>query len=164
MSWPSRPHHVHKLCMFTANRNCMPVYQTQHKQYTTRTHLSDHQRCIHSFVNNHMLWLILLHLLLSDPWNLLSSMTHTHTHTHHNHFTALFPGPSGWASAKRKLLDFLVQGRFTEADISTIRLGATPSGLTSAHLHHPPIFYRPDAFPAAQPTVPKRWRQLAHSD
>jgi len=25
-------------------------------------------------------------------------------------------------------------------DISTIPLGATPSGLTSAHLHHPPIF------------------------
>jgi len=29
--------------------------------------------------------------------------------------------------------------RFTEADIPTIRLGATPSGLTSAHLHHPPM-------------------------
>jgi len=29
-------------------------------------------------------------------------------------------------------------GRLTEADIPTIWLGATPSGLTSAHLHHPP--------------------------
>jgi len=28
----------------------------------------------------------------------------------------------------------------TEADTPTIRLGATPSGLTSAHLHHPPYF------------------------
>jgi len=28
--------------------------------------------------------------------------------------------------------------RLTEADTSTILLGATPSGLTSAHLHHPP--------------------------
>jgi len=26
------------------------------------------------------------------------------------------------------------------ADTSTIRLGATPSGLSSAHLHHPPFF------------------------
>jgi len=43
----------------------------------------------------------------------------------------------------------------TEADTPTIRLGATPSGLTSAHLHHRPIFYRPDALPAAQPTVSK---------
>ena len=29
-------------------------------------------------------------------------------------------------------------GRLTEADTLTIRLGATPSGPTSAHLHHPP--------------------------
>jgi len=47
------------------------------------------------------------------------------------------------------------KGRLTEAETQTIRLGATPSGLTSAHLHHPPIFYRPDALPAAQPTVSK---------
>jgi len=32
------------------------------------------------------------------------------------------------------------KGRLTEADTPTIRLGATPSGLTSAHLHHPPFF------------------------
>ena len=29
------------------------------------------------------------------------------------------------------------KGRLTEADTPTIRLGATPSGLSSAHLHHP---------------------------
>jgi len=33
------------------------------------------------------------------------------------------------------------KGRLTEADTPTIRLGATRSGLTSAHLHHPPIFF-----------------------
>jgi len=33
------------------------------------------------------------------------------------------------------------KGRLTEADTLTIRLGATPSGITSAHLHHPPIFF-----------------------
>jgi len=32
------------------------------------------------------------------------------------------------------------KGRLTEADTPTIRLVATPSGLSSAHLHHPPIF------------------------
>jgi len=48
------------------------------------------------------------------------------------------------------------KGRLTEADTLTIWLGATPSGLTSAHLHHPPIlFYGLDALPAAQPTVSK---------
>jgi len=47
------------------------------------------------------------------------------------------------------------KGRLTEADTPTIRLDATPAGLTSAHLHHPPFFYRLDALPAAQPTVSK---------
>jgi len=32
------------------------------------------------------------------------------------------------------------KGRSTGADTPTIRLSATPSGLNSAHLHHPPIF------------------------
>ena len=52
------------------------------------------------------------------------------------------------------------KGRLTEADTETIRLGATTSGLTGAHLHCPPIFYRPDAFPTAQPTVSKHWKQV----
>jgi len=48
------------------------------------------------------------------------------------------------------------KGRLTEADTPTIQLGATSSGLTSAHLHHPPhIFNRPDALPVAQPTASK---------
>jgi len=42
------------------------------------------------------------------------------------------------------------KGRSKEADTPTIRLSTTPSGLTSDHLHHPPIFYRPDALPADQ--------------
>jgi len=32
-------------------------------------------------------------------------------HHHHNRFTALFPGPPGWAGARRELLDFMVQGK-----------------------------------------------------
>jgi len=28
----------------------------------------------------------------------------------HNHFTALSPGPPGWAGTRRELLDFMVQG------------------------------------------------------
>jgi len=29
---------------------------------------------------------------------------------HHNRFMALFPGPPGWAGARRELLNFMVQG------------------------------------------------------
>ena len=32
------------------------------------------------------------------------------------------------------------KGRLTKADTPTIRMGATPSRLSSAHLHHPPFF------------------------
>jgi len=46
------------------------------------------------------------------------------------------------------------KGRLTEADTPTIRLGATPSGLTIAHLQHSPhMFYRPDGgCPSCCPT------------
>jgi len=54
---------------------------------------------------------------------------------------------------KRNFWTLWCKGRLTEADTLTIRLGATPSGLSSANLHYPPIFYRPDALPAAQPTL-----------
>jgi len=33
------------------------------------------------------------------------------------------------------------KGRLTEANTPTIQLDATPSGLTNAHLHHPPISF-----------------------
>jgi len=92
---------------------------------------------------------------------LVSFVTMTNTH---NRFTALFPGPPRWAGARRGLLDFMVQRKINRGRHTDIRLSATPSGLTNVHLHHPPIFYRPDALPATQPTVSKHWRQLAHSD
>jgi len=43
------------------------------------------------------------------------------------------------------------KGRLTEADTPAIRLGATPSGLTGAHLHHPPIFLQAGC-PSCHPT------------
>jgi len=94
--------------------------------------------------------------------------TQLHIH-HHNHFTVRFPGlPTMYPSElvpEENFWTLCCKGRLTEADTPTIRLGVTPSGLTSAHLHHPPhSFYMPDALPAAQPTVSKHWRQLVHSD
>ena len=67
-----------------------------------------------------------------------------------DHLGELVPEENFWTS--------WCKGRLTEADTPTIRLGATPSGLTSAHRHDPPIFYRLDALPATQPTVSKHWR------
>ena len=72
-------------------------------------------------------------------------------HHHHNRFTALLPGPPGWAGARRKFWTLWCKERLTKADTPTIRLDATPSGLTSAHLHHPPIFLQAGC-PSCRPT------------
>ena len=71
-------------------------------------------------------------------------------HHHHNCFTAL--------------LDFMVQGKINRG-----RHTDHPAGFHSIRTNQcpppqSPIFYRPDALPAAQPTASKHWRQLAHSD
>ena len=80
---------------------------------------------------------------------------------HHNRFTALFPGPPGWAGATRELLDFMVQGDWEiNRGRHTNHLAGRHSIRTQQCSPPPsPIFYRPDAFPASQPTVSKHWRQ-----
>ena len=77
---------------------------------------------------------------------------------YYNRFTAPFLGPPGWADARRELLDFMVQGK-----INTGRHTDHPAGRHSIQTNQCspppfPIFYRPDALPAAQPTVSKHWR------
>jgi len=94
-----------------------------------------------------------------------SKYRHTTYNTHHNRFTALFLGPTGWAGARRELLDFMVQ-----EEINRGRHTDHPAGRHSIWTNQCPpppslhIFNRPDALPAAQPTVSKHWRQLTHSD
>jgi len=62
-------------------------------------------------------------------------------HTHNTiRFTALFPGPPGEPVPEENFWTLWCKGRLTEGDTLTIRLRATPSGLTNAYLHHPPIF------------------------
>jgi len=67
----------------------------------------------------------------------LHTQTHTHTHTHtHSRFTVLFPE----FVPEENFWTLWCKGKLAEADTLTVRLGATPSGLTSAHLHYPPFF------------------------
>ena len=62
-------------------------------------------------------------------------------HYHYNHFTAFFRDHMGEPVPEDNFWTLCCNGRLTEADTLTIWLGATPSGLTSAHLHHSPIFF-----------------------
>jgi len=51
-----------------------------------------------------------------------------------------FRDHAGEPVPKENLWTLWCNGRLTEADTLTVQLGATPSGLINAHLHHPPNF------------------------
>ena len=72
-----------------------------------------------------------------------TSLTHTHAHTH-THTTVLqpfFQDHSGETVPEENFWTLWCKGRLTVSDTLTIQLGATPSGLTSAYLRHPPYFF-----------------------
>ena len=62
-------------------------------------------------------------------------MSHTHTHT--SVLRPFFRDHPGESVPKENFWTLWCKGRLTEVDTPTIRLGTTPSGLSSAHLHHP---------------------------
>ena len=93
-----------------------------------------------------------------------SQLRHVSTPPHHNRFMALFPGPPGWTSARRELLDFTVQGKINRGRHTDHPAGRHSIWTNQCPPPPSPHFYRPDALPAAQPTVSKHWRQLVHSD
>jgi len=65
---------------------------------------------------------------------------------------ALFQDHPGESVPEEKSWTLWCKGRLTtEAETPTIRLGATSSGLTSAHLHHPPHFFQAGC-PSYRPT------------
>jgi len=68
---------------------------------------------------------------------------------------ALFQDHAGELVPEENFWTLWCKGRLTEEDTTTIRLGATPSGLSSAHLHLPPIFAVPAAQPMCQSTEGK---------
>jgi len=64
---------------------------------------------------------------------------------------ALFRDHPGEPVPEENFRTLWCKGRLTVADALTIWLGATPSGLTSAYLHHPPYFLQAGC-PSWRPT------------
>jgi len=102
--------------------------------------------------NKHLLTLLYAKIVLSTR---IAAVT-TDIHTHTTILQPFFLGLSGCASARRNLLDFMVQGKITEADTTTIWMGATPSGLISDLPPSSPLFM-PDALPAAPYHIIPAW-------
>ena len=98
--------------------------------------------------------------------------THTHAHTHtrtrtHTRLTALFPGlPGGAGTRKVKPIWILLkQETVSGSGISwAICKSAPHSRQIATPAPHHSVFYRPDALPAAQPTVSKHWRHKGNSN
>jgi len=80
-----------------------------------------------------LLYFALLFLLIvRDAHNHTTSTTTVLQPFFQDHPGELVPEQNFWTS--------WCKGRLTEAGTPTIWLGSTPSGLTSARLHHPPFF------------------------
>jgi len=91
----------------------------------------------------------------------LNTGSHTHTHTR---LAAFFPGLSGWAGTRKvkPIWILLKQETVSGSGISwDVCKSATCSRQITMPAPHHSVFYRPDALPAAQPTVSKHWRQMA---
>ena len=94
----------------------------------------------------------------------LKSVTIVHTdHTHtHIHLTALCLGLPGWAGTRKvkPIWILLKQETVSGSGISwAICKSAPRSRQITTPAPHRSVFYRPDALPAAQPTVSKHWRR-----
>ena len=88
-----------------------------------------------------------------------STLTHTHTHTHT--FNGPFPRTTrvGRYQKGKTNLDF-TEARYSEWQWHQLGIckSAPRSRQTTTPAPHHSAFYRPDAFPAAQPTASKHWR------
>ena len=112
-----------------------------------------------------------MRLASNNPWSSWSatrqhkqysttSYKHTHTHTH-TRLTALFPRLSGWAGIRKvkAIWILLKQETVSGSGINwAICKSAHRSRQITTPAPHHSVFYRPDALPAAQPTVSKHWR------
>jgi len=90
-------------------------------------------------------------------------ITHARTHAR-AHLTALCLGLPGWAGTRniKPIWILLKQETVSGSGIRWAICKSAPCSkeITMPAPHHS-VFYRPDALPAAQPTVSKHWRQCS---
>jgi len=98
-------------------------------------------QCIPATHSNRMLFRPKRFMLNHKICLLSQGTTHSRTTTTTTVLRPFFRDHPGEPVPEENFWTLWCKGRLTEADTPTIRLGATPSGLTSAHLHHPSIFF-----------------------
>jgi len=92
---------------------------------------------------------------LSEQLNASICARHKFLYYYHDHTTTVlwpfYRDHPGEPVPEENFWTLWCKGRLTEADTLTIRLGGTPSGLTSANLHHPRYFLQA-CCPSCHPT------------
>jgi len=106
----------------------------------------------HSIFSGWMLFLPTNQQCQSTEGNVLKQQWRHKHHTtpHYNRLQPLFWDHPGEPVPEQNLWTLWCKRRLTEADTPTIWLGATPSGLTSVHLNHPPFLQA--GCPSCRPT------------
>ena len=93
--------------------------------------------------------------------------THTNTHTHLLNLTALCLGLPGWAGTRKvkQIWILLKQETVSGSGISWAVCKSAPRSrqITMPAPNHS-VFYRPEALPAARPTVSMHWTHVANNN
>ena len=95
-------------------------------------------------------------------WKRSDTLLHNDIFKNNTPFNGPFPGLSGWAGTRKvkPIWILLKQETVSGSGISWAICKSAPGSrqITTPATNHS-VFYRPDALPAAQPTVSKHWRQ-----
>jgi len=91
---------------------CSENMHTIYSEQVTKTVTSQLICSYNTLSQSHTVWKLVQQSWITsswffqDIWQWKQNIIHTS-----KRFTALFPGPAGWAGARRELLDFMVQGK-----------------------------------------------------
>jgi len=129
-------------------------------------HYNEH---VHVHADPRVYWLCTSATLSSvnGPWcyQPLVGLTLIKLDAHTQPFYGPFLGQSGWAGARRELLDFMVQGEINRGRHTDHPAGRHPIQTNQCPPSPSPhVFLQAGCLSAAQPTMSKHWRQQAHSD
>jgi len=118
----------------------------------------------HRSISTHIHWCCAQSMHRTAPHR-THARTHARTHTH-THLTALFRGLPSWADTRKvkPIWNLLKQEKVCGSRISWAVCKCVPrSRQITTPAPHRSVFYRPDALPAAQPTVSKALKAMHHT-
>ena len=161
--WPAKPHKSGRTTKAGTRKVTPPTHTRMHARTHTHTHTRLTALCpgLPGWASTRKVKPVWISLLFLSP-NQQCQSTHTHTYP----FNGPFSGTTqvSWYQKGKTNLDFTeARDSVSGSGISWAICKSAPRSrqITTPAPHHS-VFYRPDAFPAAQPTVSKHLRQITN--